>query len=47
MKRVCTIVVLTILSAMFSVQAADNLKAFPPAEKGMVRHVVQLSKQDG
>jgi ecotin len=46
MKRVCTIVVLTILSAMFSVQAADNLKAFPPAEKGMVRHVLQLSKQD-
>jgi ecotin len=46
MKRVCTIVVLTILSAMFSVQAADNLKAFPPAEKGMVRHVLQLSKQN-
>jgi ecotin len=46
MKRVCTIVAFTILSAMFSVQAADNLKAFPPAEKGMVRHVLQLSKQD-
>jgi ecotin len=46
MKRVCTIVVITVLSSMFSVQAADNLKAFPLAEKGMVRHVVQLSKQD-
>ena len=26
--------------------AADNMKAFPPAEKGMVRHVLQLPKQD-
>jgi serine protease inhibitor ecotin len=46
MKRVCTMVVITVLSSMFSVQAADNMKAFPLAEKGMVRHVVQLSKQD-
>ncbi len=26
-------------------QAADNMKAFPPAEPGMVRHVVQLPAQ--
>jgi ecotin len=25
--------------------AADNLKAFPPADDGMVRHVLQLPKQ--
>ena len=31
---------------MLSVQAADNMKAFPPAKKGMVRHVLQLPKQD-
>ena len=29
-----------------SAPAADNMKAFPPAEKGMVRHVLQLPKQD-
>lgn len=45
MKRVITIAVFTILSAMLSVQAADDMKAFPPAEKGMVRHVVRLPKQ--
>jgi ecotin len=33
---------LTVLTA----QAADNLKAFPPAAEGMVRHVLQLTKQD-
>src|SRR5580765_2678464 len=29
-----------------SAPAANNMKAFPPAEKGMVRHVLQLPKQD-
>jgi ecotin len=33
------------LGVLASAQAADNLKAFPPAEKGMVRHVLQLPKQ--
>ena len=47
MKKVCLItVVLAFLSAILSLQAADNMKAFPPAEKGMVRHVLQLPKQD-
>lgn len=27
-------------------QAANNMKAFPPAEEGMVRYVLQLAKQD-
>jgi len=31
--------------ATLSVQAADNMKAFPPAEEGMVRHVLQLPQQ--
>jgi ecotin len=30
---------------MSSAQAADNMKAFPPAEAGMVRYVLQLPKQ--
>jgi ecotin len=31
---------------MSSAPAADNMKAFPPAEAGMVRHVLQLPKQE-
>ena len=36
---------LLFLSAILSVPAADDMKAFPPAAKGMVRHVLQLPKQ--
>ena len=46
MKKICFSIVLAFLSAMMSVQAADNMKAFPPAGEGMVRHVLQLPKQD-
>jgi ecotin len=46
MKTVCSIAVLSFLAATSSVSAADNMKAFPPAEKGMVRHVLQLPQQD-
>ena len=46
MKRIRSITALSFLAAMLSVQAADNMKAFPPAEKGMVRRVLQLPKQD-
>jgi len=31
---------------MASALAADNMKAFPPAEQGMVRYVLQLPKQE-
>jgi ecotin len=34
------------LSVILSVQTADNMKAFPPAEEEMVRHVLQLPKQE-
>jgi ecotin len=37
--------VLALLFALPVVQAADNLKAFPPAEEGMVRFVLQLPKR--
>jgi ecotin len=46
MKKVCSIIVLAFLSALLPVQAADNMKAFPKAEEGMVRYVLQLPKQD-
>ena len=46
MKKVYFITAFAFLSSMLSVQAADNMKAFPPAEEGMVRHVLQLPKQD-
>ena len=36
---------LLVLGGMLTAQAADDMKAFPPAEKGMVRHVLQLPKQ--
>ena len=46
MKAVYSIAVLSFLTAMSSAPAADNMKAFPPAEAGMVRHVLQLPKQE-
>lgn len=46
MKTVCSITALIFLTAISFVSAADNMKAFPPAEKGMVRYVLQLPKQD-
>ena len=44
MRTVGPIAVLMFFSAVISVQAADIMKAFPPAEKGMVRYVLQLPK---
>ena len=38
--------VLSFLLAITDGQAADNMKAFPPPEEGMVRYVLQLPKQD-
>jgi ecotin len=46
MKTVCSFIVLAFFSAMVPVQAADNMKAFPPAGEGMVRHVLQLPELD-
>ena len=45
MKRAWAITVLLFLFAVPAGQAADNLKAFPPAEEGMVRYVLQLPRQ--
>ena len=46
MIKMCSITTLSFFFAVISVQAADIMKAFPPAEEGMVRYVLQLPKQD-
>jgi ecotin len=46
MKTVYLGIVLSLLTAVSSVRAEDNMKAFPPADAGMVRHVLDLPKQE-
>ena len=46
MKNIPLLTGLLSLSAILSAPAADDMKAFAPAEKGMVRYVLQLPKQD-
>lgn len=45
MKKIGLPTVILLLAAAFFVHAADNMKAFPAAEKGMVRYVLQLPQQ--
>jgi ecotin len=45
MKRVAAIVVLWVFAMAPLSHAADPMQAFPPAEAGMLRHVLQLPKQ--
>ena len=46
MKIVHPIAVLGLVFTVLSVHAGDNLKAFPPPDKGSVRYVLQLPKLD-
>ena len=46
MVKVWSLSALSILTAVMSAQAADTMKAFPPAEEGMVRYVLQVPKQE-
>ncbi len=46
MKKVGSIAVLSLVAAISAALADENLKAFPEAEPGMVRHVLQLPKQN-
>ncbi len=48
MKRILlSLTSITFLALLtFPVSAADNMKAFKPAEKGMTRHVLHLPKLD-
>jgi ecotin len=45
MKKTGFFTALLFFMGMASVMAADNMKAFPPAEKGMVRYVLELPEQ--
>ena len=45
MKKAWATTVLLFLFAVPAGQTADNLNAFPPAEEGMVRYVLQLPRQ--
>lgn len=45
MRKFYSICVLMILCSFVPVQAADNMKAFPPPGEGMVRYVMQVPKQ--
>ena len=45
MKKIYAITFALVLAGVLHAHAADNLKAFPPAAKGMVRYVLQLPKQ--
>ncbi len=46
MKKSCLITLFACVLAMPVAHAADDMKAFPPAEQGMTRHVLQLPGQD-
>ena len=43
--RMWGMIILLFLAAATAVPAADDMKAFPPAEEGMVRHVLNLAPQ--
>jgi ecotin len=45
MKKVFILTALLLAIAILPVKAADNMKAFPPADDGMVRYVLQLPQQ--
>ena len=45
MQKIVLIVLASLLTISFSNYAADNMKAFPPAEDGMVRKVLLLPEQ--
>ena len=46
MTKIYSIAISLIFVTISAVHAADDMKAFPPAEEGMVRYVLQLPKQE-
>ena len=46
MKHFTIAALFAFLASLLSLKAADDLAAFPQAEKGMVRHVLRLPKKD-
>jgi hypothetical protein len=45
MKTIIRTLLLLTCAIVASVQGADNMKAFPPAEEGMVRYVLNCQRQ--
>jgi ecotin len=46
MKHSAIATLLVFIALLLSLKAAEDLAAFPPVEKGMVRHVLRLPKKD-
>jgi ecotin len=46
MQAMQSMAILLSLAVLSSASAADNMKAFAPAQEGMVRYVLQLPKQE-
>ena len=46
MRKMYSIIALSLLAVALSAQAGDNMSAFPPPEEGMVRYVLRPPKQD-
>lgn len=46
MNMIFPITALALILTVLPVFAADNMKAFPPPEAGIIRYVLQLPKQD-
>ena len=45
MKNILAVAIIAITAA-FAAHAADNMKAFPPADEGMTRYVINLPQED-
>ncbi|HHA18558.1 MAG TPA: proteinase inhibitor I4 serpin [Methylophaga sp.] len=46
MKNIVLFTLGLLLTISHPIHAADNMNAFPPAEEGMIRNIIQLPKQD-
>ena len=45
MRNVCAAIAFLLLPTAAFAEAADTMQAFPPADRGMVRYVLQLPRQ--
>lgn len=46
MKATLSVTAIFSILIVYSVNAGDNMKAFPPPEKGQIRYVIHLAEQD-
>jgi ecotin len=46
MRIIIVVAAIFFIFTLSSVNAGDNMKAFPPSEKGQIRYVIQLAEQD-